>query len=373
MDRVNLKHLLKLFGLAVACAAATLAVMLVLPHDRYILWQSENTEAYARLGWAYERIHDDQTPVDIAFIGTSHTMNGIDAGGIAREIAASGVRNANGKCLTATNLAIPAYGRNMHWLVTRELLRARPVKLLVIEVFENETRKAHPVFSHVADEADILGAPLLINLNYMHDIVRLPFRQVTLAAETLAPEEFGLKRKWSPDDYDGSTINNTRVVSARGVALTPPRDTVLPLEELKKVAEEHARSKNTHMLGARFADLEYAYPMHYLNGMLDLAKQRGVKVVFMYLPGYGLPDAPYDMKPYQGHGDMISANPVLRHTDYWFDADHLNATGAQAFSHAIAPQIAQQVPGTISAPSAPCGEHDLGYPERSTLKPFVKP
>ena len=108
------RHVLALFAVGVLVAVATLGLMLILPHDRYIRWQSLNTEAYARLGWDYERIHYDRTPIDIAFLVTTHTMNGVDADAVQRSVAGAGIRTSEGRCYTATNFSIPSYGRNLH-------------------------------------------------------------------------------------------------------------------------------------------------------------------------------------------------------------------------------------------------------------------
>ena len=61
------------------------------------------------------------------------------------------------------NFGFPSYGRNLHWLIARELLENREVRTLVLEVFENESRKAHPFFANVAEVSDVLQAPMLIN------------------------------------------------------------------------------------------------------------------------------------------------------------------------------------------------------------------
>ncbi len=367
MTRQESRKFAGLFGLGLGAAAICIAVMLVLPHDRYIRWQALRTEAYARLGWSYERIHGDRTPIDIAFIGTSHTLNGVDAAAVSQEIAAEGARAPDGRCLTATNLAIPEYGRNLHWIMARELLQTRKVDTLVLEVFENETRKAHPVFEHVADEHDVLTAPMLVNIGYFHDIVRLPFRQLSLWLESLYPEDFGLKRWFDPRDYDGSTVDNTRVVNANGVALTPPRNKTVALSELQAEARSNAGRKNLHMLGARFDKYEYVVPNTYVRDILDLAQRRGVRVVFLYLPGYGQPAQPVDMRLYDGR-KMLFANDILAHTDYWYDVHHLNAVGAAALSRRVGQLMAADWGKTAQGVSrTPC---DFGYPPRATLRPF---
>ncbi len=367
MTRQETRTFAGLFALGLGAAVVVIAIMLVLPHDRYIRWQALRTEVYARLGWVYERIHFDQTPIDVAFIGTSHTLNGVDAAAVNQELAAEGVRTADGRCIVTSNLAIPEYGRNLHWILARELIENRKVDTIVLEVFENETRKAHPVFEHVADERDILTAPMLVNIGYWHDLVRLPYRQLSVWFESLYPEDFGLKRRFDPRNYDGSTVDNTRKVNVEGVSLTPPRFKIAPKADLEWEAHRRAGLKNLHMLGERFEKYEYVVPDTYVKDILDLARRRGVKVVFLYLPAFGQPPRPVDMRLYAGH-EFLTANDIMSRTDYWYDVQHLNAPGAAALSQRLGQQLAPQFgKGAQGAGRTPC---DFGYAPRASLKPF---
>ncbi|MFC7478313.1 hypothetical protein ACFQS7_28520 [Dankookia sp. GCM10030260] len=322
------RPLARRFALAAVVAVAALAGSLAIPHDRYIRWQEMRSEAWARLGWIYERVHFDPTPIDIAFIGTSHSMNGVDGAAVQAALATAG-----GGCRHVVNFGFPSYGRNLHWLIARELLEHREVRTLVLEVFENESRKAHPFFINVADVSDIVEAPLLINLNYVTDIAQLPARQVMLGLKTLLPERFGLRRSFDPARYDGHDVDNTRQVQVGGVALTPLRDRVLPPAQLDRVAARMRAAKNTNMLGARFEALEYRYPRYYLDRILDLARQRGVTVKFLYLPGYAyVGAAPRDPGLYAGHGEVLATGDLLADPGYWYDPDHLNLQGAAVLS-----------------------------------------
>jgi hypothetical protein len=368
MTRPELKTFRRLLGYGALAAVVTLVVMVLLPHDRYIRWQALRTEAYARFGWIYERIHFDPTPTDVVFIGTSHTMNGVDAATVQQVMAADGVRDTDGRCLTATNFAIPNYGRNVAWTIAHELLSTRRTRMVVLETFENESRKPHPLFIYIADAKDVLGAPLLINLNYFYDIARLPLRQASLSFKSLFPGQFGLKSPFKITDYDGSTVDNTRVVNVGGVALTPSRDTTISPAELEKARRHELAIKNTHLLGRRFDALEYAFPLHYLNGILHLAARHQTPVVFLYLPGYGKPTAPTDPRPYVGHGDMLFAPDIFARKDVWWDVDHLNAKGAAIYSVRVGHMLSTRLPhGPIKGPC------NFGYPARATLRPFHPP
>ena len=370
-----MRSFLKLVALGLLATVVTLVGMVLLPHAPYIRWQAVKTEAFARLGWMYERVHYDATPLDVAFLGTSHTLNGVDAAVVAQGLAAAGYRNAEGRCPTATNLAIPAYGRNLHWLIAREALENRKIDLLVVEVFENETRKAHPLFVQVATAQDVITAPILVNVGYPMDVARLPFRQLMLAMKSIAPQAYGLKSRFETNDYDGSTVDNTRWVNVGGVALTPSRDITMPPRELDAAAAANAANKDLNMLPERFERFEYAVPNHYVSEILDLAKAKGVRVVFLYLPGYGKPDQPYDAALYDGRGEMIfPASDLIRDKSLWLDADHLNIEGAQRLSRRLPSMIGPQLQtvGWQARPGAAVTSCSNGYPERSKLLPFRK-
>lgn len=327
-----------LFAIGIAAFIATLAAMILIPHDPYVRWQSVRTEAYARLGWSFERIHDDPTPVDIALIGTSHTMNGIDGSVVAGELAHLGLREPGGRCATVTNFAIPSYGRNLHYLLVRELLSARKPRAIVLEVLENETRKAHPVFSHVATAEDLVEAPRIGNLNYFSDLARLPYRQLVLGVESIAPAQFGLKARFDPANYDGSDVDNTHAVNVGGKALTSSLDTAMDSEALGRAAETLNQNKRLNYFPKTFEDYEYAMPRRYVRELLQLADRHGVPVLLLYLPGFGKPDRPVDMSLYGGR-PLITVNDILAKRPYWHDVHHLNAQGAKQVSRRLAQRL----------------------------------
>jgi len=200
--------------------------------------------------------------------------------------------------------------------------------------------------------------------------LHLPWRQVVAGAETLAPAEFGLKRQWSPADYDGSTVDNTRVINVAGQALTPPWTRVMPEERLKQESAAVMARKNLNFLPKSLARYEYAVPDRYVPGILDLARQAGTPVLLLYLPGYGRPAAPYDMRLYDG-ARMVAINDILTRTDIWHDIDHLNAKGAALASarlaELLAPMLRHGEAGTGAPNARTC---DWGFGARPTLRPF---
>jgi hypothetical protein len=373
-----MKKLFLRLGICLVIVGAVLVGMTLLPHSPYIRWQAVKVEAFARLGWIFERIHYDDTPIDIAFIGTSHTMMGIDAEDLEKRLAADGFRSQDSRCIHAVNLAIPSYGRDLHWLIVRELLENRKVKVLVLEVFENETRKAHPLFVHVADVKDVIEAPILVNINYLHNLIRLPYRQLSLWFKDFFSVSFSLKNHFDPADYDGSNVDNTRIVNVGGAALSPYRDHVMERDRLEAAAKAMRDKKNLHMLGKWAESYEYAVPDHYVTALLDLAREKGTDVVFLYLPQYGMPEKPADFSLYEGRGDWIYVNDALRHPEYWFEEVHLNAQGASQVTRRVAEEFAarwKSSQGALDKDEAvmnndalQCSDHV--YAARTTLTPF---
>ena len=305
-------------------AFITLTLLSLTPFDRYIQWQALNIEAFARLGWIYERIHFDPTPIGIAFIGTSHTMNGIDGEAVAAAMGGAHV----------ANLAIPAYGRNLHWIIARELLEHRSVDTLVVEIVENETRRSHPAFVAVAGTCDVVLAPMLINLRYFTDLTLMPLEHLLLGLKTLMPAAFGLKPHFDPDGYDGPDPDNTRIVRVHGQALTQRRDGHADPAALDQEVRGERAAKRYNMLPLPMARLEYAVPLYYLHQIAVLAEAKHVRLVFLYLPGFGQDPGPHDPSFYAGHR-VLTVNDLLAPHEVWFDAAHLNAAGAAAVSRRV--------------------------------------
>jgi hypothetical protein len=162
-------------------------------------------------------------------------------------------------------------------------------------------------------------------------------------------------------------VDNTRSVKAGGRVLVASRAAAADPAQLDAAAERRAADKDLNMLPERFADLEYAVPNRYVHEILDLAKARGVTVVFMYLPGYRKPAEPYDTSLYAGRGEMIfPAADLLTDPRWWADPDHLTAVGAAELSLRLPAFLQPVLSGRGWAAdqadaAAPCSN---GYPER---------
>ena len=171
----------KTLGIVAASFAGTLAVcaaVCFLPDNPYQRWQLVDNFDYglfAPLRRAYERIHFDSRPIDVAIVGTSSGMQlGVSAARVEQKLADRGYP------ATVENFAAAAAGRNVQWAVVHELLKTKSPKVIVVGVDGVPTAYGNPVFKLVAASEDVIAPPAPLLHNYFVDLVSLPSRQAKL-------------------------------------------------------------------------------------------------------------------------------------------------------------------------------------------------
>ena len=63
---------LLIMGFGALCG---LIALIALPHDRYYRYQADQILDSRKSDWIFERLHFDDTPVDVALIGTSRSRS----------------------------------------------------------------------------------------------------------------------------------------------------------------------------------------------------------------------------------------------------------------------------------------------------------
>ena len=324
---LRLRGFLIVFFLSAVLATSA---MIALPHDKYLRYQSLNDRSAPNSYWIYERIHDDPTPIDIAFIGTSRTGRSMNTARLQDDLAVHGV------AVHAANVHIVKTGRNMHYAIAKELLTHRKVKLIVLEMTEQEDRKPHPDFIFLADARDVLGAPVWINTRYWTDLARLPGRQVDLFLET-ALQSYGWRTpEFTPPPYEGPNLDRTEQLRTLDGTVHSLRDghTFEEMEAMRKIQEAQITPA---VLPAALDWLENRFPRFYIDLIFDLAARHGTKIVFVYLPRYGGPAAPppYE-KLYAKRAGLINPWATVQDFRLWFDDTHVNAAGSRLLTDAVA-------------------------------------
>jgi hypothetical protein len=317
-------------GVAVFCFLSVL-----LPHNRYIRYQQFDYSDLFKLRWVYERIHDDPTPIDVAIIGSSRVEAALSGPDLAAALS-----DKLGRPIHVANLAVPYEGRNLHYIVAKELLASHPeTKLILISVVERADI-SHPAFRYIADTKDILGAPLVINHYYAADAAFLPYRQMSYFVQSAAPSWFG-KSCTFRKDYLGNwdSTRSFRIPGGRLIdrsLVGPPQKLIQESAELKAGL---GNADGYWVKPSAWYALNEPLEPEYTANIAALAKQRGALVVFVHLPFYSSKPGQYDHAAYEKLGPLLDAQQFSDNAQFYADGGHFNRYGIEKISPWIASAI----------------------------------
>jgi hypothetical protein len=316
--------------------AALCVLSVLLPHSRYIRFQQFDQSDLFRMRWDYERMHFDPTPIDVAIIGSSRVEAALS--GPELEVSLS---KKLGRPIHVANLAVPYEGRNLHYIVAKELLDSHPETRLILVSVVERADISHPAFRYVSDVRDVLHAPLWINHYYAIDAAFLPYRQMSFFVQSLFPSWFR-ESDTSRSDYLGTNFDSTRTFRTPTGRLID-RYLVAPPG---KLAQEAAELKSGIGNGDGYwirpstwyttnAPLEPEYTAR----LAALAKQHGAEVVFVHLPFYSSVPGQYDHAAYEQLGPLLDAQQFSDDPHCYADAGHFNRYGIVKVSPWLASAI----------------------------------
>ncbi len=326
------RRLAGIVGVAALAAVAAAA----LPDDPYMRFATLDHTIQNRIRWIYERIHDDPAPIDVAIIGPSRSGAAVSSPRLGSDLAALG------RPLHTVNFSLPENGRDLNWVILQELLGTKHPRLIVIGVIEKPSRFGHPAYKYVAPAKDVVDPAYAGNLNYLANLIYLPYRQLRLFAARLAPQLFDLPARFDPTRYAGSDDDTTTTFRA-GDGTVVERNARVPKPELEAGVVRYERGVHAARLGRRFADVEFGDERTYVRRMAALARTHGVPVAFLFLPYYTGPSVIQERALYQRLGPLLDASFVARHDEWYSDVAHLNHPGAIVLTDWLAPQVARLV------------------------------
>ena len=302
------------------------AFALLLPHDRYIRYQQLTDSDLFRTRWVYERIHYDKTPIDVAIIGSSRVEAGISAPVLEKELT-----EKFGRPIHVANLAIPQEGRNLHYLIARELIENHPeTRIILVSVVEQDDL-SHPAFRYLADVSDLLRAPLFINHYYFLDAGFLPYRQMSYFIQTHFTHWFGVSRSLR-GDYEGTSMDTTHSFYLPSGKLVD-RYVVAPPEKLAAGSAQIVKDDGGAWHQPSFWDaLNNPIEPDYSKRLAAVAKANCVEVVFVRLPFYKSPPNMYDEGFYRSLGPLIDAQELSNDPQSYSDPGHFNRFGINSVS-----------------------------------------
>lgn len=297
---------------------ACILIALSLPHDAYVRYQAMSGTIFERARWIYERIHFDETPIDIAFLGSSRTARGVISPDVEAQLAERGID------VRIANFSLPASGFDVRLPIVRELLEQHDPDLVVISVVEQFPREGHQAFGDLASAGEVLQSPWIVNRNLPENLARLPIRQIQLATADHLPEAFGYQPAFDPATYAGTSID-PRIFNP-GRARGPK--TAEDIEALEKEARFRRRNLTPPILPDQLSWLEFNIPRTYLRRIAELVESEGAELAFLYLPFYGGFAEPAEKAWLEQYGPVLSADFLMDDPHLYNDAAHVSESGA---------------------------------------------
>jgi len=264
--------------------------------ERVTLWNSYPDDCDTRGQWIAEVIFNSTEPIDVAFLGSSHTINGI-------QDSLAGALLSSNENLRAVNLGYCRFGPEMNLIVLRDLLEHKKPKLVVIELNETVISSSHPMYPYYASNEDLMPGNYFnqnVPANFYHGfLTRLT--EIRNSCFDIAPDRkmsgysrFGYRGYPSGNIPDLHTRNQPKFVSSGFL---------------------------------RNAELSYSFAWH--ERINALCNAHNCKVSYVYLPAFH-----EEIHPLEGLLQFGKFGPVfipakdLKQRNFWRDQDHLNDEGS---------------------------------------------
>ncbi len=282
-----------------------IVALFLVPVEKKFSYNFVKGECDNKASWIYNRIFIDNRNVDVVFSGASQTGCAIMDGLIEKEL-----NKKNGENISVVNFGYCRRGRDIQYVMLKDLFENKKPKIAVIEVYEDEPKKSHPVFPYLASTTDLLNSLVLFNQRYISNIwkgitVRFEYvKHLVFNANNTSPQKF------SPFGYRHSTRKVLNSV----------------LKENRNIWEKRLASHKNSLI----RKIELNYSKHYLEKIVSLAKQNSCKILFLYLPESGSNlKKPLLFDYYKSLGDIIILPESIIHDELnWKDAMHFNDSGA---------------------------------------------
>lgn len=303
-----MKRFLKQFVIFLLPILGSIVLLFILPLDKSFAYHYIKQDCAGHGAWIHHRIFENPKPVDIAFIGSSRTIHGVMDELLEKELGDTAA-------IHVATLGYCRLGRNMSYLLLKDLLKRKHPKVLVLEVREDEDHFSHPMFPYVADAKDVLFPTLLFNRDVLID----PYLNLETRFEYQKQRLLGKIPVTYPQNDRQYGYGPSDLQAEAG------------LLEIKK---QERRLRAEWKLKAKGRNFHMRFPRSYLHKINQLVKENDIELYFLYLPEYGWPlDMPFELHTYQQYGQvLLPPEEIFTNTRHWMDDGHLNDNGAQELS-----------------------------------------
>ena len=296
-----------------------IAIMLI-PIDKKYQYAFVKNACSLQSNYIYHRTFEDSTPIDIIFLGSSHTMCGISQSTVQTRLSDLGIYSQ------VCNMAFCRLGRDMDYILFKDIIQYKKPKMLILEVRQDEPELGHPDFGYMADLADVLSAPLVVNQSYFTGLKNAYLVRMNYARDLLSHINYN-----SP--YEAPRLNFLEKTLIADTAI------------LYGAARNRWQRYYSHTRPKWVEQLMTRYPKKYIQMIMDMAQKHQIKVIMLYVPNFGYPyHRPKELLYYQQMADvMIMPDSFYDNEKYWREDEHLNSPAALILSDSVADFISRRL------------------------------
>ncbi|MBN2174768.1 MAG: hypothetical protein JW731_11600 [Bacteroidales bacterium] len=290
-------------------------VLFILPYNRYFAYHLLKDDCYNHASWTHDRIFINPVPVDVAFFGSSRTIHAIWEDKIEEKLN----RNLQDS-IHLLNLGYCRLGRNLQLVLLKDLLKTKSPGMIIMEVRARENRYSHPVFPHLAETNEVLKPVVFYNRDIFSDF----YLALISRLEYIRSLFFG-------------SIDNTQQPDLDTFGYGASSDTA----NFQLLNDSKINKMNKYKNISNTDNFHNRYPHKYLERIHHIAEGRNIKMVFLFVPSYGLPiTQPINIELYQEMGEVwIPPHEIFSNPNNWMDTEHLNDNGAKEMSYFIAERL----------------------------------
>jgi hypothetical protein len=139
--------------------------------------------------------------------------------------------------------------------------------------------------------------------------------------------------------YRGHSIDTTGSQTLPG-GIHKEGDLAGSAEELARGVRKLEADNHPPFLPRRYADIEFGDERYYIRRIADLARSKGVKVAFLFVPYYTGPSDMQEFNYYRRFGPVWNAGYISRHAEWYADYGHLTRTGAKHLTDWLITRVA---------------------------------
>lgn len=254
--------------------------------------------------WLYDRIYENNNAIDIAFLGSSATWNGIDDKSLTEAIS-----NYASEDVFVTNLGYCRLGTTLYTMLVEDLVKNKNPKHIIIEVLDRPGMGSHPMFGYMASSKQVISPPTILYNDYISDV----WKSIVVRWEQVRNSLYQ-KPDYQPDLRKFGFTRDPNLadpIEMEELRIRKLSDSILPKTTVQEHVIFHLNWKNVEHISS-------------------ICKANDVQLSFFFINRFGRPIkvARFD-KTWKKYGDIwYPPDTIYQDAGNYFDAGHLNKQGA---------------------------------------------